>query len=177
MRGTIFIAGVHGVGKSTAAELLTTRYGVPHYTASKIIKEMRSTIDPDSGKLVSNVAANQELLISGVQKILQKHPSFILDGHFTLLNKFSEIEKIDIDVFKRLSISGVILLKEMPTTIYSRLANRDVSVMPVDIINRHQVAEEEYANYVSSLLGIPICILSGWAEPSLFEVYDKFITD
>lgn len=35
----IFIAGIHGVGKSTLCKKLSSRYNIEHYSASELIKK------------------------------------------------------------------------------------------------------------------------------------------
>ena len=39
----IFVAGIHAVGKSSACKFLSSETGIPHYTASQIIREEKAS--------------------------------------------------------------------------------------------------------------------------------------
>ena len=62
----IFIAGVHAVGKSTSCKVVSERMDIPHYSASELIREARSSALSDNTKLVADIADNQHLLIQSV---------------------------------------------------------------------------------------------------------------
>lgn len=55
---TIFLAGVHGVGKSTIAISIAKTLGFGHFGASQLIREEREKISWTSDKKTSNLYSN-----------------------------------------------------------------------------------------------------------------------
>ncbi len=158
----IFVAGIHAVGKSSTCKLLSDETGIPHYTASQIIREEKQSAISDNSKLVADVAENQRLLIQGVSRLL-RDGNLLLDGHFTMRRKADgAIEAIHIDVFSQLRIGGVILFIDQPKEIAKRMYSRDGVAMPVDEFHEHQEAEILHARHVTSALGLPLAVLQAF---------------
>ena len=65
--GVIFVAGIHGVGKTTASNHAAGILCMGCYTASELIKLERASAIPTSGKAVADIDGNQMLLIRGVR--------------------------------------------------------------------------------------------------------------
>ena len=67
MSVTIFIAGIHGAGKSTISRELAKLLGASHVTAGDLIRASASATNKVTVgvKAVPNVDANQQLLIRG----------------------------------------------------------------------------------------------------------------
>lgn len=175
MKGTILIGGIHGVGKTTASDKLTCRYQIPNFTASKIIKAGKNASLSIDSKQVVNIDDNQRLLLEGIRKLLEVNNVILLDGHFTLLNLNSEVEKIKLSVFKGLHLIGVILLLDEPHRIYNRLLNRDVNPLPSDLIKKYQEKEKAHALYVTNKLDIPLRVLNNYSDSNLFMAYESLV--
>lgn len=159
---TVFVAGVHGVGKSFLCQQYAEHFSVLHESASSLIRKERAQMSWSLDKKTSDINSNQVALKSAVQKVIMAGKKLLLDGHFVLIDSGSKFVSLDLTVFKDIGLSGVVLLEAEGSVILSRLATRDSSVVPVDVdlFLKH---EREQAQYVCDELNIPIFILS---EPS-----------
>lgn len=158
----IFVAGIHAVGKSSSCKLVSDETGIPHYTASQIIREEKASAISDNSKLVADIADNQRMLIQGVTRLLQ-NSNFLLDGHFTIRRKSDgNIEAIDVDVFSELRIGGLVLFIDKPEEISKRMFERDGVLLPVTTFHEHQEAEIAHAQLVASTLKLPIVVLQAF---------------
>lgn len=93
--GLVFLGGVHGVGKTTICEQLTSKYQIDHYSASNLIRSEQALAISRNSKKVSDVDSNQNLLLNAVSKLmLDPSRQVVLDGHFTLVNDLSQVQKI-----------------------------------------------------------------------------------
>lgn len=166
----IFVAGIHAVGKSSACKLLSSETGIPHYTASQIIREEKASAISEDSKLVADVAENQRLLVQGVSRLLQNGNLLLLDGHFTMRRKSDGgIEEIHVDVFSDLRIGGIVLFIDQPEEISKRMNLRDGVSLPVDIFHEHQEAEILHARHVASTLGLPLAVLQAFDTKGMAE--------
>lgn len=158
--GIIFVGGVHGVGKSTCCQQVAERTGLRWLTASILIKaEMQSAIAVGS-KVVVDPLGNQELLIRGVRNCMSPDQGrALLDGHFTLLNSDGKIVAIDIDVFVRLGLERIIVIRDEAAAICNRLRERDGQAWSISTINLHQDAEISQAHAVATKLRIPVLLI------------------
>lgn len=167
---TVFVAGIHAVGKSTVCKAVSDEFGVSHYTASQIIKEEKSSAILANSKLVADVAENQRLLIQGVLRRLNEG-HFLLDGHFTMRRKSDgEIETIHVDVFRDLRIGGIVLFTDHPEEIVKRMYARDGVLHSVEMFHAHQVSEITHAKYVAEMLNLPIAILDAFDSKGMASV-------
>jgi adenylate kinase len=168
--GIIFVAGVHGVGKTSCCRKAGNALSIPHFTASEIIKaEVVSAID-DVSKIVKDVANNQELLIRGVGRQMEIAGSgLLLDGHFTVIDATKEIVEIPIEVFQRLFLDAVVVYRDNSEAIHIRLTERDGMSCQVADIEAHQDAEYAHAHRVASFLQIPIICLKPFDSLGLEE--------
>ena len=82
----VFVAGIHGVGKTYVAGRLPPSYGLLHTSASKLIREERALPEWNTDKRVADVDENQVALASAVARYNGKGGRLLLDGHFILLN-------------------------------------------------------------------------------------------
>ena len=166
----IFVAGIHAVGKSTACKVVSGEFGIPHFTASQIISEEKSSAVLANSKLVTDVADNQRLLIQGVSRILEGG-HLLLDGHFTVRRKSDEcIEPVHVDVFRDLRIGGVVLFTDHPEAISKRMHERDGVSHPVEMFRSHQDAEITHAKHVADTLGLPIVTLQAFDTEGMMNV-------
>ena len=101
----------------------------------------------------------------------------MLDGHFCLLTNSNQVEKIEVDIFRRIGIAGVIILKEEEDIIRKRLFQRDGILHTLDTLVKLQQAEIRHARYVTNELNIPIYLKSGMFnsfEEDIF-LYKEFV--
>jgi len=158
----IFVAGIHGVGKTTGCKAVSEEFGIPHFSASQIIKGERSSAVDEKSKLVADVDENQRLLIRGVSRVLERG-RFLLDGHFTMRRKSDGgIEAIHVDVFRELNIGGVVLYTDDPEEISRRMHARDGVLLPVEMLRSHQDVEVAHAKFVATTLSLPLVILQAF---------------
>ena len=161
--GIVFIAGVHGVGKSTHCQKISERTDLQWFMASALIKaEMQSAIAVGS-KVVVDPIGNQELLLRGIRNCMRVgQGKAILDGHFTLLNADGKIIAINIDVFVRLELERIIIIRDDAATICSRLRERDGQDWSISKITAHQDAEINQAHDIATKLHIPVLLIDAF---------------
>ena len=169
--GVLFVAGIHGVGKTTCCQEASEQSKVPHYSASALIKAKRADAIASTSKIVAHVTANQELLVAAVERLLRETPCFLLDGHFTVLNAAKQIEAISVEVFARLHLDGIVLYRDEPDKIRERIVARDQA--DHSDIAVHQLAEENQAKTVAAMLGINIWHLNAFDVSGLCSAIVK----
>lgn len=156
----IFVGGVHGVGKTHFCSLLKERLGIPAYSASQLISDVKqSGFSPD--KRVADIDENQMYLLEAIDNLRSKGSEFLLDGHFCLLNADSEIIRISENTFIRLNPDAIVLITENSDVIAKRRFERDHVEHKADDIARFQEAEISYAREIAGKLGIPLIVSYG----------------
>ena len=65
---TIFISGIHGVGKSYICGIINKELGISHYSASSLIREYREDLVA-ANKAVQNIKVNQSALVEQYHKL------------------------------------------------------------------------------------------------------------
>ena len=149
----IFIAGIHGVGKTTLCKNISKKLSIQHYSASELIRKLNSDkIRKD--KIVKDVQNNQNVLLEAINKYLNNNQYYLLDGHFCLINRETEIEKVSIDVFKSIPIKEIIVLADEVENIAKKLTNRDTQEYSIDFIDKFQKKEITYAKFVAKQIGV-----------------------
>lgn len=135
----IFISGVHGVGKTYFCNLVYEQFHISSYTASQLISEEKKCTF-EANKFVIDINNNQQFLLSAIEKLKIKQPTFILDGHFCLLNESGEVTRISEKTFIDLNPDAIIVLTENPQVITKRRKKRDgINVNTLEI----QIFQEE----------------------------------
>lgn len=163
LKSCIFIAGVHGVGKTTFSQQLQFIMNYPYYSASKLIKDFNVDLF-FANKRVTDVGGNQDVLISSIEQSVAED-FFILDGHFTLMKENNSVEKIPYDTFKKLNIKKTILLLEHPNIIFQRISNRENKyLLSINEIEELQKQELKHARDVCFTQKIPLIILNNSEE-------------
>ncbi len=155
-RRTIFLGGIHAVGKTTFA----TKYFSKKFqcvSASSLIKDAKGEVPKD--KKVGHVTENQWLLVSEFKKLKSRGHRIVLDGHFCLINKDGKFEKLPLELFRALELSHIVLLELNPETIQKRLLLRDGSKMHLRTIKTFLKKEREHALFIAENLKIPITII------------------
>lgn len=153
-RETIFISGIHGVGKSTICDKLSNKYGIARYTCSDLIRKINDKLLRENDKRVHNINKTQEALILGVEEFV-KEDKIILDGHFCLLDDSGKVERIPEFVFEKLELSMIIVLYRDAKDIEKSLLSRDQIKYNYNLLNNFQEEEIKYAKEIASKLNIP----------------------
>lgn len=165
----VFVAGVHGVGKTYLASQLPATLGLMYTSASKLIKEECAMPNWGADKRVSNVDANQIALAAAVKRHNDAGTRLLLDGHFVLLNSQGEFSPLGIEVFKPLNLDGIVLLENDPHTIAIRIHKRDGRRTDIDRMVEFIDAERSQGQMVCVELGISLTILIAPSPDTFFE--------
>lgn len=150
----IFVGGIHGVGKGTLCNEIARKFDLEHLTASEVLKW--NEISDLKNKKVKDISSTQDRLLNNLRKIISSGQSYLLDGHFTLLNSSGNPQKIEDETFIEINPISIILLTCEASTILSRLSSRDNSKYNLRIIQKMQKMEIEHANHISKKLNIPL---------------------
>jgi adenylate kinase len=165
----IFVAGIHGVGKTFIASQAAPLLDMMHTSASKLIKEERASASWGTDKLVSDVDANQVALASAVLRHNQNGHRLLLDGHFVLKDKNSNFILLESPVFESLKFTGVVVIEEDVAVVLDRLKVRDNQNYLYDDVLRFMELEGNHAQKICETLNIPLIILRS-------PTRDKFIS-
>lgn len=158
---TIFVGGVHGVGKSTCCEQAARALGIQHRSASAMIKSQQAEAISTTGKAVVSPAANQRLLIQAVTTFFAAGERILLlDGHFTIPTTAGQEERVPAEVFEAINISGIVVLLEEPHVIRKHRMRRDGTAPDVAEIEVAQAMELEHAQQIACALPCPITTLA-----------------
>jgi len=166
---TIFIAGVHGVGKTTMCKAYIAKKPTIYEAASSLIKKAKTEAVAKTSKNVKDIAGNQELLITEVSKILSSGSNLLLDGHFALL-KDNIPTALDKEVFSNLNLSAIIVIHDDPRLIEERTKARDSSSLSADVISAFQQLELSKAEEIANELKIPFCKISSGKQAEFNNV-------
>ena len=148
----IFVGGVHGVGKSTFADMIKSQYPkIESLSCSKIIKW-----ENPAHKEVEDVGETQNTLLVNLPYFIDQDKNYILDGHFCLLTEQGSIERVPIEVFETISPSMIVVLHEEPNIICQRLNQRDLHNYSLELITEFQKEEIRYSTEVADALGVPL---------------------
>jgi len=166
----IFIGGIHGVGKGTLCKKLSEKYSLKHLSASEVLKW--NEISTKYNKKVKNFESTQTRLISGLKKIITRNETYLLDGHFCLLNKNGNPEKISEETFLKIRPKAIIVMTEDIDVIIDRLKGRDDSKYNYNTLSKMQDLELNYSKEISLKLKVPhINIVNG--DYSFFSKFLK----
>lgn len=158
----IFVGGIHGVGKTTGCKVVAEELGIPHYTASQVIKGEKASAVAGQSKLVADIDENQRLLTQGVSKLIQGG-RVLLDGHFTIRRESDGgIDAVHVDVFRNLHIEGIVTYMDAPGEIAKRMQLRDGVLLPAGLLQSHQDAEIAHAKHVAAMLSVPLVVLQAF---------------
>jgi len=155
----IFVAGIHGVGKTYLASRAAPVAGMFHTSASKLIKEERALSTWTNDKRVTDVDANQRALAAAIRRHNELGTRLLLDGHFVLLDTTGEMIRLEVGVFAALRLNGVILVETDTQTVAQRIEVRDQRRASLDHLQAFMEAERDQAQKVCAELHIPLTLL------------------
>jgi adenylate kinase len=175
MNNLYFIGGIHGVGKGTICKKISSDFNLNHLSASEVLKW--EEISPLENKKVNDFKLSQNRLISNLNLITEPHKSYLLDGHFCLLNSKNEPEKINKETFIELNPKAFIIVIDKIELIKSRLEKRDNKSYDIEILRKFQDLELDYSIYLSKELNIPmIKVINGDIQNLLNFLKNESIT-
>ncbi len=150
-----FVGGIHGVGKSTICRHICNEINLEYLVASELLKWGAINTDAKNKK-VNNINDTQNRLIIGLSNTIVKEKSYILDGHYCLLNAKNEIVDVPLDTFIQIKpVSLNIVLGDI-AEIKERLEKRDNKSYDKDLMSRMQESELKYAKQLSKVLGLSL---------------------
>ncbi len=158
MKNIIFIGGIHGSGKGRICEALKSEIDLIHLTASEVLKW--NELSTQEEKRVKDIYETQDRLITNLNKIVKEDKTYLLDGHYCLLNKDGVPEKISIQTFKDINPIKLVLVTAEPNIIKERLENRDAKTYNIGLIKEFQNLEINFAKGLSRILESPIHIIN-----------------
>lgn len=170
--GTVFFAGVYGVGKSTIIEKLSASTGLPAFSAGDLISA-RNGEKYGVNKAVSDKTSNQSILIECVSELLLNNPRILLAGHFCIATKEGQVDRLPGFVFERIAIEKIILLEAPAKMIVSHLSLRDGKLYSVgfieEILHEERLAAEKTANHLHTPLTVYEMTFSEKDEMALLQ--------
>ena len=169
---TIFVAGIHGVGKTYLCKKYVEHRDVTHATASALIREELASPNWGVDKLVGDIDGNQIALIRAVERYRSNQKRLLLDGHFVLKDKQQIFVPLDPRIFSLLGIRGVALVEAPSDVIQRRLASRDGSSSIMNI-EAFLDSERNHATQVCTNLNVPLFILNSPSEKEFSSRIDK----
>jgi len=114
---TLFVGGVHAVGKTFVLKPVCGSLGLRHATASQLIREQRGLANWTVSRQVDEIDENQRALVAAIRRLELGNEKVVLDGHFVLRRAPNVHEKIGIDTFAQLMFKAAILRKRRPSTV------------------------------------------------------------
>jgi len=168
----IFVGGVHGVGKTTLCNELALEFRIPHLTASNLIKEHQK-IPHSQHKVVHDIEGNQGALVEALSAIEITSLTYILDGHYTLIDSENEVKRIPLGAFTRVSPLSLVIVTGKPCEIKERLQSRDSTEYTVDFIEYMQELEIKHAQYIAQQTGAHLEIVSAQKVAGLKSIIES----
>lgn len=157
MARTVFVAGIHGAGKSFLCNKVCEKLSISHYGASELIKMHNKNL-VNSDKSVADVTLNQDVLLRQFNQ-LNESGLILLDGHCCLLKDGTTIERVPMSTFRGLQICSIILVEAPLATISERLQCRDKKHYDAGKMQEMLETERQYCCEISKELGVPLIIV------------------
>lgn len=170
---TLFVAGVHAVGKTFVLKPVCESLGVRHATASQLIQEQRGLASWTLSRQVDDIDENQRALIAAVHRLEHEGQKIVLDGHFVLRRAVGNHEQIGLKTYEQLMLHGVLLLEAESTVIAERLLQRGDDTWSQAEIEVFAQKELQHAEFVCRQLGIPLVRLCSPSEEQVREAVTK----
>lgn len=149
---TVFVSGIHGVGKNYLCDHIVDALGIPHYGASALIKEFNASLVA-TDKSVRDVSVNQDALVCQYKQ-LPDAPVIIMDGHTCLLKNGIEIERIPLSTFEQLDICSIILVSASVDIVVERMEKRDGVAHNEVLIRQMLDVEQQYSKEIAKHLHV-----------------------
>ncbi|MEL7552119.1 ATP-binding protein [Pseudomonas protegens] len=170
----VFIAGIHGVGKTYLCQTLAAATGLRHASASQLIKEERSSQSWGADKLVADIGRNQQALAAAVERLLKDGAPLILDGHFVLKSSAGDLEDLPLETFQSLGLTAIILIETDVQLVAERLAQRDANTSAGDL-QEFMRSERRAALKTSIALNVPFFLMQAPSAESFSDCIDSIL--
>jgi adenylate kinase len=155
----IFVGGIHGVGKSFHCAKACERLGATHLVAGDLLKaEKQQSADTD--KRVTSVGQNQDVLVRALERVLVPGRTYLLDGHFVLLNADGNITNIPSRTYETIAPTAVVLVVDDPAEISARLRQRDGRSYEPSFLQQLQDRELAHAREICFALEVPLLMVA-----------------
>ena len=155
--GTIFVAGVYGVGKSTLCESLSLKLNIPAFSAGDLISRVNGEVY-GANKAVKDKNYNQIVLEHEIHRILVNQSRILLAGHFNIFDREQNVIMLPVGVFKQLQIDLILLLESECEQIWENLKKRDNSVYRIESIRKLIDSERLVAGRVAEDICKPLVV-------------------
>jgi adenylate kinase len=152
----VFVGGIHGVGKTYLGAPAAKHLGIRHATASQLIREERGLQTWGADKRVAGIDKNQAALISAIARMGAGRQRLLLDGHFVLRSPDGSLTEVDVQVFRDLQVSAVLLLETDIEVVLGRLRERGDHSWSESELQLLTEREEGQARLVATELGLPL---------------------
>lgn len=156
-RNTIFVGGIHGVGKSTICKEISSQTGLKYLSASQVLKWGKVSESPNS-KLVADVSHTQDLLLSGLKSLIVPEEIYLLEGHYCLLDSNASIARVPEETFAAINPVLFGLIVDDEHKIQERAKGRDGEAYTLALYVEMQAEEIRYANEIAGLINVPLKI-------------------
>ena len=147
-KGSIFVGGVHGSGKTQLCKKIQEAIPCNYISASQLLQWNKKE------KTVENVQENQKILKELLLKSIHPNELNLIDGHFALWNKDYKCEKVPLDFFENLNIKCILLTVEDCHVIGERLRARNGMNISPEIIESISSLEKKHSKFVAEKLGV-----------------------
>lgn len=148
---TVYLSGVHGVGKTTLCNAVAQQIQVKHVTASSLLDKYAFRYKQYAKSVKGG---ESEFICQCIEEMLMVVPFLLVDSHCVLVDRQNNIVKVDREIFRRIRVQGIVLLVDTVDRIQERLWQRDGELIECDTINELQDAELEYSGVVANMLGV-----------------------
>jgi len=170
---TLFVGGVHAVGKTSALAPACSILGIKHATASQLIREHRGNANWSETRQVNSIDENQRALIAAIKHLERDGKKLVVDGHFVLRKAPNSHEEIAVEVFHELGLKGILLLEAPSQIVCNRLRERGDLTWTLAEVEEFARRESEHASAVSLALNISLTKI---ALPSASEMQSILTT-
>lgn len=172
---TIFVAGIHGAGKTYSTKLACKNLGLMHATASELIREERGKSSWDSSKIVSEIEQNQQALVSASRRIRETGTTLVLDGHFVLRQAPGKHKKLSTEIFRELNCSSILLIQTPIPEVLERLrVRKDTSWSEEELIIFSET-ENIHSIDIATALNIPLTVLDARKTEDIEIEIEKYL--
>lgn len=163
----IFLAGIHGAGKTTFCTRAVKELGIECVSASGLIEAVLKQKMPKN-KEIRDIERNQRLLEYAVRLMGISCENILMEGHLCLLDENGEIARISAGTFDNLAVQRIIVLREEISVIAGRNRCRGSLLSSPEFIDKFQNEELQYGRELSEKMQIPFHIIAN-TEAGFYE--------